>query len=38
MFIDGKINSDKYIELLRSNFLLYVDTLINDGATNITFQ
>jgi len=38
VFIDGKINSDKYIELLRSNFLPYVDALINDGATNITFQ
>jgi len=38
VFIDGKINSDKYIELLCSNFLPYVDALINDGAMNITFQ
>jgi len=38
MFIDGKINSDKCIELLRLNFLSYLDALINDGAMNIIFQ
>ena len=36
--IDGSITGDKYTTLLRQHFLPYLDALICDGLTGITFQ
>src|SRR5579859_6272898 len=38
VFIDGMVNSDKYIELLRENFLPFIDAITADGATSVIFQ
>ena len=38
VFIDGTINSDKYIELLHKNLLPFIDAVIADGVTNVIFQ
>ena len=38
VFINGTVNSDVYIEVLRNNLLPYIDALTNDGVSNIIFQ
>ena len=38
IFTDGLITGNKYVSLLQENLLLYLDTLIADGITSITFQ
>ena len=37
-FIDGTVNSDRYINILDDHLLPYLDALTNDGITNIIFQ
>ena len=36
--IDGSITGDKYIFLLQKNLLPYLDALVADDITGITFQ
>jgi len=36
--IDGSVNSDVYITILRNNLLPYLDALAADSITDITFQ
>ena len=38
VFVDGTVNADKYIELLRETVLPFLDALLEDGTTNIVFQ
>jgi len=38
VFINGTVNSDVYISILRDNLLLFIDAVIADGTTNIVFQ
>ena len=36
--IKGSVNADKYISILRNNFIPYLDALTADGITGTTFQ
>jgi len=36
--IEGSINADKYISILHDNFISYLDALIANEITRITFQ
>ena len=38
MFLDGTVNSDVYIAVLRENLLPYIDAITADGMSNIVFQ
>jgi transposase len=37
-FINGMVNSDVYIDIIRNNLLPYLDALCDDGIIGITFQ
>src|SRR5579859_996251 len=38
VFVNGTVNSDLYIAILRENLLPFIDALIADGTTNVIFQ
>ena len=38
VFINGTVNSDVYISILRDNLLPFINTVIADGTTSIEFQ
>src|SRR5579859_1429256 len=38
VFLDGTINSDVYIAVVRENLLLYIDAITADCMSNIVFQ
>ena len=38
VFLNERVNTDVYIIILLENLLPFIDAVITDGATNITFQ
>ena len=37
-FIDGTVNSDMYIDILKEKFIPFIDVVVADGLTNVVFQ
>jgi hypothetical protein len=38
VYINGTVNSDVYIDIVRQDLLPYLDALTEDGTTDIVFQ